>query len=116
MSRYYEMTVRVRGVDPLRTTEVKEAAEAQWPFEEEDWMQLDLTESPPTSFTAQAEGSLCAGESEKEFADRLARAVWEANEGYCEVEVIAVYLEDRPYEAYTFDEDDYHQRTQAQQP
>ena len=56
---------------------------------------------------ATAEGNLCGGENEHEFADRLARAIWKANGGYCYVAVRATNLENMPYETYSYDEDDY---------
>jgi hypothetical protein len=34
-------------------------------------------------------------------------AIWDANGGFCLVDVRAVYLEELPYESYTYDEDDF---------
>lgn len=43
------------------------------------------------------DSSLCGGESEEEFADRISEAIWEANGGaYCMVHVMATYLENLP--------------------
>ena len=57
--------------------------------------------------TASADDQLCGGETERQFAERLAKAIWTANGGPCEVEVRATYLEDPPHEEYSFDESDY---------
>ncbi len=104
MSRYYEMTVRIRGANPDRVAAVKEAAEFEWPFSE--WYSLDDPDDP-RNFTSDGQGNLCGGESEEEFAERLVKEIWEANGGYCEVEILATFLENLPYETYTFDEDRY---------
>jgi hypothetical protein len=103
MSRYYEMQVTIRKADPARTQEIQDAASDEWPFE--DWNLED-----DGRIWANAEGSLVGGESEKEFAERLTKAVWTANGAYCNVEIVATCLENLPCEVYSFDEDDY-QRT-----
>ena len=51
--------------------------------------------------------SFAGGETEEEFTERLAVAIWRANGGYCEVIVNATFLENLPYEIHTLDEDDY---------
>ncbi len=104
MSRYYEMMLGVRGATPDRVDAIKEGVEAEWPFDEwEPWG--DPNDS--TSFFAAGRDNLCAGVGEQEFAARLGRVVWEANGGYCEVEVRATYLEELPCETYRFDEGEY---------
>ena len=100
MSRYYDMIVAVKGLAPERVEAVKAAAEAEWPFE--DW-----DESPEEGLTASAKDHLCGGESEEEFAQRLAVAVWRAHDAYCDVTVHALYLEELPYETHSLTEDDY---------
>lgn len=50
--------------------------------------------------------ALCR-ETDQEFAERLARAVWTANGGPCEVEVRSTYLEDLPHEDFVLDKADY---------
>ena len=99
MSRYYHMFVKVVGVNPDRFAAVKDAASAEWSFE--DWDEHNGT------LTASADDKLCGGESEEEFAERLAKAIWTANGGPCEVEVSATYLEELPHEEYSFDASDY---------
>jgi hypothetical protein len=108
MSRPYEMTVIVRGVDPAREQAVKEAAQSCWDFD--DWIPL-TGEEDSNAYQASGYGSLCVGEQEDEFADRLAREIWAANGGFCWVTVRAISLDDLPYESYDFDEVDYEQIT-----
>ena len=72
-------------------------------FEEEDTGWDWWEETRPNSkkvdrcWSSSAQSRLCGGESEKEFADRLAKAVWKANgkPGQC---MEATYLENLPYE------------------
>ena len=99
MSRYYNMYASVSRANPDRFDTIKAAASEEWDFE--DWNEFEGT------LTASADGKLCAGETDQEFAERLARAVWKANGGPCEVEVQATYLEDLPHEDYVLDEADY---------
>ncbi len=105
MARSYEMTVIVRRVDPARIKAVQEAAESCWDFD--DWFPLADEDGQQAS----GYGSLCGGEQEHEFAKRLAREIWTANGGYCEVEVRALCVDELPYESYSFDEDDFEQLT-----
>ena len=102
MSRYYNMSVTLNGVNPEHVEAVKEAADLEWDFEIDDWRG-----EPPGPLETHAYGNLCAGETEEEFAERLAKVIWAANGGYCSVEVVATYLEDLPYETHSLDEDDY---------
>ena len=104
MSRYYEMHLRVYGANPDRVDAIKDAAAGEWPFE--DWHAVEYPDNP-ASFGSSGRDNLCGGEGDKEFAERLARAIWETNGGYCEVEVRATYLENLPCETYSFDEDEY---------
>lgn len=66
-----------------------------------DWYDQEET------LTASAEGSLCGGESEEKFTERLSLAIWRANGAYCDVTVRATYLEELPYETHCLDEADY---------
>ena len=99
MSRAYDMHLQVSSFEPKRRKAIKKAAEENWPF---DW----FTDSP-TLLAGMGESSLCGGEGEQEFAQRLARAIWQAQGGYCQVIVTATYLESRPHEDYEFQEADY---------
>ena len=104
MSRFYEMTVEISGHASERGESLKAAAEYQWPFED-----LQTREAEDGKFVLEGFGQsfLSGGEGEEEFADRLARAVWQANGGYCRITVAATYLENLPFEEYCFDDHDY---------
>ena len=99
MSRWYRISVEIENFRADRTTALKEAAAQEWPFEE--WFEYE------GKLSGSAEERLCGGESEAQFALRLAKAIWKANGGFCQVTVHAAYLEEIPYETYSFDEDDY---------
>jgi hypothetical protein len=99
MSRHYEMSVEITSFQPERTDAITAAAGEEWPFD--DWNEYE------GKLTASAEDSLCGGESEEEFAERLSLAIWKANTGFCEVTVRATYLEELPYEEHCLGEDDY---------
>ena len=100
MSRYYNMAVTITGAARDRIDAVKQAAETEWTFD--DWFLDD-----DGVLTASADDRLCGGETDDEFAQRLANAIWAANGGYCRVEVNATYLEELPCETHCLDEDDY---------
>jgi len=102
MSRYYEMALRVRGANPDRVDAIQDAAAGEWSFD--DWHPLGDPHDP-ASFFSRGQDNLCGCAGESEFAEGLARAIWKANGGYCEVEVGATYLEALPYETYGFDKE-----------
>ena len=99
MSRYYNMSVAITGVRPDRFERIRASASAEWAFE--DWHEQDGV------LNASADDRLCGGETEEEFAERFAKAVWAANGGSCQVDVTAMCLEELPSESYSFDESDY---------
>ena len=99
MSRYYEMMITVSNLAPDRKDAIEEAARAEWDFG-------DCYEGEG-SMTLSGRGSLGGGESEDQFAERITKAIWQANGHFCAVEVTATYLESLPYETYQLDKDDY---------
>jgi hypothetical protein len=96
MSRAYDMYLQVAGFQIDSLDAIKAAAHDLWDFE---WF-YD-TQSLLEGF---GESSLCVGESEESFAERLTKAIWAANGGFCSVIVTATYLENLPHETYAFDE------------
>ena len=84
---------------PKSDSRIRQAAANEWPFEE--W--TDNGEQ----INAYAEDNLCGDETEEQFTERLALAVWQANGAFCEVSVDATYLESLPYETHSLDEEDY---------
>ena len=99
MSRSYEMAIEISGITKEKRKRVKEAVESEWNVEVFDFNGKDAF--------ASGYGSLCGGESEEEFSQRVARAIWQANGGYCEVTVKATYLDGLPYETYFFGPGEY---------
>ena len=106
MSRYYEMSVVV-DYSKERQAEIAKAAEEEWAGLEELADNAQLHSTKGWVMEAYAEGSLCGGEQEEDFAKSLAKSIWQANEGFCNVEVRATYLEDLPYEVHSFGQEQY---------
>ena len=105
MSSFYEMSVEVSGYDPAKVAEIQAAAEQEWPFD--DWWRAGDESDSAATMHASGQNSLCVGESEEEFTERLSLAIWRANGGYCHVSVDATYLENLPFETHELDEADY---------
>lgn len=51
--------------------------------------------------------TLYGGESEQEYATRIIKKLWEKEGRYINFRIQMTYLEDLPYQDYTFDEDEY---------
>lgn len=101
MSRYYGMKVTVRGYQASRKDRIAEKLQELWDFEAPDVL-------PDGTLELAGEDHLRAGTLDCEFAAELARTVWEANGGYCEVEVESTYLEvTPPGDIHTWNEGDY---------
>jgi len=98
------MEVDIVDYDPVREKAIQAAAKAMWPFN--DW-DISSPDGQEMAMNASAEGNLSGGEGEEEFTERLSLAIWRANGRFCQVSVNATYLENRPYETYSLDEDDY---------
>ena len=107
MSRNYSMNIEVRGFTPARCRRIVAACCREWGFEADDFS-FQRSEPPrQNNLTASADGQLCGGETESEFTDRLAAAVWRANGRYCDVTVRATDRDDLPYCTHTLQERDY---------
>ena len=109
MSRSYEATVTIKDYKPSRLKQIQRACRREWDFAQDDFIRekTDPLKRRFDKVIATAQGNLCGGEQEHEFAQRLTMAIWKANGGFCLVEVRSVYLEDLPYESYSYDEDDF---------
>jgi hypothetical protein len=101
MSRFYEMTVAITEFDKKRKDAIVEVCQDIWNFDDP----CDYADGK--SFEMHGQDSLCGGEVEEQFTDRLAKAVWKANKKYCLVEVRATYLESLPCEHYARNRLDY---------
>lgn len=95
MSRFYMMTLEVKKYEKSKEHGIIDAANNEWPFKLEPFGE---------GLLGTGEKNLCGGETEDEFARRVAKAVFKANGKPCEVDIRATFLEELPYEAYHFDE------------
>lgn len=105
MSRYYEMSVEIFNYNHEKQTEIEEAAEDEWEFDEEWYCRFPEDGSPLMSNSGRS--YLTGGESEEEFTQRLTEAVWKANEAFCRVVIIATCLEEIPCETHELDKNAY---------
>ena len=98
MSRYYSMVVKITNYDQEREDDINGALCEEWPFHTTI---LGNTDDGRRIFR-NGDSNLRRGESEEEFAARVARAVHNANRGPCTLEVNATCLEYLPCETYSF--------------
>ena len=105
MSRFYEMTVRISGYNKAKESKIQDAAGDEWDFED-DWNTWDDSRKG-LCMRAGTQGNLHSGETEADFSQRLAVAIWKANGDVCEIEILCTYLECIPFESYSFDADNY---------
>ena len=99
MSRAYQMDVYIEGFDRSREDAIKAAAGQEWTFD--NW------DDDGKELHGYGDDSLCAGVGEEEFAKRLGKAIWKANQAFCQITVDATYLELLPHETHCLNEDDY---------
>ena len=105
MNCCYDMRIEVTGFRKNRLSKIEEACVEEWQFEDDAFEVSTIARKQ--RLRGNGECTLCGGETEDEFTDRLAAAIWKANGKYCEVEVQALCLEEPPYEQHIRDEDDY---------
>lgn len=89
---YKRMALYVEGISQGCLEAVKETANEQWRFQL--WNQYG------NNLFASGEGFLNPRENRDEFADRLSLAIWDANQGYCAIEIQETYVELRPHHTY----------------
>jgi hypothetical protein len=92
------MSLKITGHDENKADAIFTALKKEWDFQDEFLNDITAPEDEPRFLSAYGESYLGGGESEEQFTDRIALAVWKANGGYCHIEVIATYLEELPYE------------------
>jgi len=106
MSRQYGMSVRVSGFRPEAADAIYKAARGQWSFAEQ-WPCDKSQQTRPVQHMY-GEDQLAGGETEQQLAERLAVAIWRANEAYCEVTVTVTWVKEvPPYEQRRLNKDDY---------
>jgi len=103
MSRSYEMVIDITGFKKSQEKTIAQTAVMAAALSDHEW---DAYVENCIRVTGQT--SLCGGESEEEYAAKVAKAVWKANDGrFCQVCVKATYLEELPFDEYTFDRQDF---------
>jgi len=113
MSRFYGMSIKITEHDKNKVSDILSAIKKEW--EVRDECCCNPTDEDCQNFlSAYGESFLSGGESEEEFTDRIALAVWKANGGYCHIQVDATYLESLPYETHLRDDDDYYRMTEQE--
>lgn len=100
MSRYYEMDIEVSGIVPDKMDEILDVIRDEWNID-------DVYEQSDTCLNVIGRSTLSGGETEEEFSRRLSQEIWRVNGQFCKVIVRATYLEELPYETYTFDQAEY---------
>lgn len=114
MNSGYEMTVMVRGYGDDKEYVIIDAWDEVWPPDPDvslygEALRTELSDDKgvPILKVLPTYGQLPDGETEREFAEKATKAIWEANGGYCKVEITSMYLDDPPVETFEFDDEDY---------
>lgn len=105
MSRSYGMALEVTGHDKTRRYHIIAAGQEVWKWEDDEIVIEARDECDENIHFFEAPGSLCGGESEEEFADRVSAAVMRANGGPCAVLVMAFCYENTPCTSHVRDEE-----------
>jgi len=106
MSKYYEMLFRVSDIPNKKVRDkIADAINAKWALDNCD----SIEEMNLDNLVLYGRGHLYGGETEEDFAFRIAKTIWKAAGQYLPVEVVATYLEELPNESYPFNELDYNQ-------
>jgi len=97
MSQYYEMQLRVAGLQEPEPHKIQMALEDEW-----DWG--DFYSRPDTDGSmylhTSGQDRLCGGESADQFARRCYKAVLKAIGRPVKIEITSIYLDDLPYETH----------------
>lgn len=111
MSRLYGIDIAISKFNKEKIDEIEEAAGEEWSGLNDDWSNPNTlkTPDPEPSLSSYSEGYFCSGEDEEEFINRITKAVWKANGGFCIISISATCLEDLPFNSYELDKDDYDQ-------
>jgi hypothetical protein len=94
------MAVEIENYNLDKAKVIERAVMDEWPFD-------DFYSLKENTLWSCAEDNLTGGETEQEFAKRIAAAVWKANEGFCSVSLEAAFLEAIPTSIYSFNKAQY---------
>ncbi len=98
MSRLYNMNILVTGIPPKQYDHVAEIIAEEW--------NCDDQQVEGKTLIVSAQSSLAGGETEEEFAARVAQAIWEEH-GFCTVEVQAMCLDQLPVEYHYQEKEEF---------
>lgn len=108
MSRYYQFDVKVAEYDQTCADAIMDALLDECNFDNStDWWSEVQDSGADQMINVSGRSSLTAGFTEEQFAKRIARDVFKANDGPCRVNVRATYLGDLPFDEYGFGPDEY---------
>ena len=104
MGRNYEANVSIANPRRDRETAIREALRSFG--RKSDCFELGGIYCTERGLDLVAQISLfCIGDDD--YASSLAACIWKANQGFCEIEVTMIYLDDQPREEYVFDQDEF---------
>ncbi len=101
MSRYYNMVIKIDKYNADKSRVIISAVAEEWIID------LRNVDDPNERMLIGGEWYLCNGESEEEFADRVSSVIWKANDGFCNITVEAICLDDLPFETHIRNGEDY---------
>ena len=104
MSRHYRINVEITDTGKMLNAKRQQIIDAFadiWPVDYDD------TASAGDWMVMEGEENLYGGQSESEFVDQIAQAIWKAMGRYVVIQVTATYLDDLPCEMYERDQDSY---------
>ena len=107
MSRQYDMTIEVKGLEEkAHMALIEEAITQNWNTSY-DFLDPEADAAGTWKFLTGGEGALCGGETEEEFTSRISEAIWDALGYFVSVTINAIYLEDLPCETHCMEEEEY---------
>jgi hypothetical protein len=107
MSRMMSVEVIVTNFDDSKVDAIMDAINEEWPdCDQND--HCEATEASPASIFCRGDGDCSYSLTNEELVDRIAKAVWTANDQYCDVQVDLVDLEVHPTDTFELSKHDYH--------
>jgi hypothetical protein len=102
------MRIEVSKLTKKEASDLQDALLEHW----DGWHDASITHEKPKKtkdymITAGGEGFLGGGCGSDDFATMVARDIWTSLGRFVPVEVLATYLEDLPYDRYSFIKEDY---------
>lgn len=86
MSKYFGVKIEADGLNESRLEQIRDALCKEWDIEEDE-IHFQPRPKHTADLVAVTTGGPCAMETEIEFCERMAEAVWKANGRYCPVRV-----------------------------